>query len=1521
MNNKLHKIGKILFARKVLLPRTVLLLIPALLIFLFASILPAEVEHHLLNDYNCLTCHYTNLFLGIKGGDCLNCHKPGDPYGYKKGFSQADFADPFNRFTTARLPQQFQTSHNWLANYNVVSAGALPPENPALTWDCDASIAKNEVYCTRCHNVHMSLQSEEDLAKMKPLLRMVNDRDQMCMDCHRPRNTTSHITGSHPVGVPYGGAGSLVSIKPDQFRNPPVNSNPANPTSAMKIKSGQVLCTTCHGIHATDSNSATFDSFTSVLTPSAGYLLRTDLKGSSATALNICTNCHIKPNHNQKNQNIQCSDCHAGHVDTADGSLPNVYLIRRFMNISTRIGKVVGSPAFYQYTGSSRNWNSSDPAKPGVCQACHRVPTEGYPTEHAVKDNAGVCMRCHSHANTFSHGAGGSGTGCGTATSCHGTSQPHKTHVSGEIQSLQCSECHDVNSYPRFMDGLGLSETMVCKNCHSANGEELARMWGSGACLSCHAVAVGNRAAITSQFGAGSHHVQGAVTNAHCYQCHWESNSDGTINQRYHSGSAASGAPVDLVIYGAGIRQENYSTGVSAVRYTANGTRSEIEKINNHCLGCHSDQNNATQPFGDGRTPREYAWDGTSVAARYAQTGATVWGKYTTGNVAAKKITKTFSAHGNLAGNQRGWNTSTGVDGVISNSGGTVNVQCYDCHNSHGSRASGITSRYSSATGKNRGGILKTTLAGQGGYAVAYQPYTSGSLTTRNKRNPGANLCLDCHLSQNAETTPWGYGSTFGAIQAVAGYFDLFRYRGYSTAGAHQRYGFKKKNEVMGGHFGASSPLSATPASGIDGLCTPCHDPHGVSPTLGDKQHFAVPLLKGTWLTSPYLEDVAPNSNARLTKRTEVGGEGVKYHIDQNTFASDLRSGQLTNLPFNNVSTSAGLCVGCHPKSSLTDGATHDWKNKNRIHESVQGWKTTGSTAKHSYTCSKCHSPHTNSVLPRLMVTNCLDSRHKGQVTWAPAITSGSGWGQYVINTKPSLRKCSEIPYSYRRWGYADLAGGWGWCGTGYYPRGTGSGSGRIPGSWSGDTLWYESHPVACHENNTGSGTDQSWNTVTPWSEYPEIAINAGPVAGTDGLQPTVAWSTNVPGTSTVDYGLTAAYSLTVSGGTGVLDHAVKLPIALNHSAYHYQVTTVATDGQRISSGDRTAAYLSLPPTVPVPLSAPGKYCASGCVQTLKWNASTDPDGGPVQYQVQVSSAADFGSIVFDSGWISATTATTAPAAGNATYWWRVRARDGNHTTLDDPASSWSAVGSYVFSETLPAAPIGLAAIPISSTSIGWSFSDVANNEDGFRLHDSSHAIKGVAAVPDTSSILETGLTPNTGYTRHIHAYNAGGESLPSSDRNVYTLSPPPAFVASAGQAGVSFTTSTPFGAGGVMYYRYVWDNSPAHTFNQSEQVLSVNSLALTTSGTNPWYLHVEAYNSSAYSTGQPQHLGPFFYDLTPPAVTSFSATTPWSENFAVPITSFAATDNNVLTGYMITTSSTPPSASDGRWSATVPAV
>ena len=409
-------------------------------------------------------------------------------------------------------------------------------------------------------------------------------------------------------------------------------------------------------------------------------------------------------------------------------------------------------------------------------------------------------------------------------------------------------------------------------------------------CINCHTD-------VLKQLRGNSHHIQGTgISGKHCYSCHWEATEEGKVNVRYHRNTVAKTTPkvansaVHLVVWKDGERPTVYKLGKTAVTFltSAIGTaseREEVAKVTLHCLGCHSDSNNNTHPFfGDSSVPIKYAWDGQSVASRYSQKGVTTWGKYSTATTNKKqRVAKSFSAHGNATSNLGGWNQSNGYDGdmpITRGGTGARNVECYDCHNSHGSTVSGITSSYRSFAGNFNGAILKQTRSGKGGYRITYKPSANLDAKSKNPYNVGAGLCFDCHETAKAGGTPWGYNSTFGAEQPIMSYKDTLRF-GPGSKGSTFRFANRQSRlDIASSHLKAGKFLNYTAHGQINGLCTSCHDPHGVSQTLGDKMPYALPLLKGTWLTSPYREDGPPssltgkNDSAKREGNTGVGEKG-----------------------------------------------------------------------------------------------------------------------------------------------------------------------------------------------------------------------------------------------------------------------------------------------------------------------------------------------------------------------------------------------------------------------------------------------------------------------------------------------------------------------------------------------------------------------------------------------------------------------------------------------------------------------
>ena len=73
-----------------------------------------------------------------------------------------------------------------------------------------------------------------------------------------------------------------------------------------------------------------------------------------------------------------------------------------------------------------------------------------------------------------------------------------------------------------------------------------------------------------------------------------------------------------------------------------------------------------------------------------------------------------------------------------------------------------------------------------------------------------------------------------------------------------------------------------------------------------------------------------------------------------------------------------------------------------------------------------------------------------------------------------------------------------------------------------------------------------------------------------------------------------------------------------------------------------------------------------------------------------------------------------------------------------------------------PPVPTNFEEIAISTSSIQWSWDNVIN-EDGYRIYTATDGFK-VETSTDVTTWLETGLIPNTAYSRHVRAFNTAGE-------------------------------------------------------------------------------------------------------------------------------------------------------------------
>lgn len=233
--------------------RFALITMVVLLVVCWAVSYGIDDPHAATNSINCDQCHMGHNSMGdilINATDslvstlCLSCHTPGGWVSMSKTMSSADKAQ-FGTDTTG-------SSHAWDVPAVNADRGASLPGSQVLL---DHLTADNRVTCATCHDPHSNTNS--------PFLRLDNSTDALCLDCHSVRNNSSvrTYTGnelSHPVGVTYPGSGEYHATPLDTDGS--AQPSDGNLTNDFTFISGNVVsCTTCHGVHYTDSNSGTVD--------------------------------------------------------------------------------------------------------------------------------------------------------------------------------------------------------------------------------------------------------------------------------------------------------------------------------------------------------------------------------------------------------------------------------------------------------------------------------------------------------------------------------------------------------------------------------------------------------------------------------------------------------------------------------------------------------------------------------------------------------------------------------------------------------------------------------------------------------------------------------------------------------------------------------------------------------------------------------------------------------------------------------------------------------------------------------------------------------------------------------------------------------------------------------------------------------------------------------------------------------------------------------------------------------------
>ena len=246
---------------------------------------------------------------------------------------------------------------------------------------------------------------------------------------------------------------------------------------------------------------------------------------------------------------------------------------------------------------------------------------------------------------------------------------------------------------------------------------------------------------------------------------------------------------------------------------------------------------------------------------------------------------------------------------------------------------------------------------------------------------------------------------------------------------------------------------------------------------------------------------------------------------------------------------------------------------------------------------------------------------------------------------------------------------------------------------------------------------------------------------------------------------------------------------------------------------------------------------------TLRADWGVNGNSTSTVYNLSISSDSGFGVAFTTASWTGSTnTWQMSGLEGGATYYVKVRAQN-----LGDSLYSAETAASRLM-PAQPSAPGSFGAAAISSVTIQWGWT-ASTFVDGYRLYTAADAFLSSAAA---LSVSETGLTPNTPYTRYAQAYNAAyyNSSLSSA---VFTNAAAPVSLSLAALS--STTLRADWGMNG---------NSTSTVYNLSVSSDSGFAAAFTTAtwtgSTNTWQLGGLEGGATYYVKVRAQNLGDSLY-------------------------------------------------------------
>lgn len=697
-----------------------------------------------------------------------------------------------------------------------------------------------------------------------------------------------------------------------------------------------VVCGSCHGTAATGAPSE-----------SAGD---GDLSGA-VTGTKVGK--HVK--HTAK---YACDICHNGagygtakHVDGSnDISFSGAAVGTTYDKPSSTCSSVTC------HTGADYVWNTSSPAL--GCDSCHGYPPTSASDAANNKHAAGATPVNH---DKFIAGDSSAITGnhddCAT---CHGKNNAGETDNTAAGGDQYLSTYHgdgkiEMNGWATDsgQDTQYNSANWGCaKACHanaaayqlsdSALPVQLHR-YGAGGCNGCHDAGSGGAPIVSAASGHTDADGAGATyTAGTCTDCH-PGGTKGIMHAK--SGDANVVAIPNNTTVGISYTHL-VDTGINGFVLGGDATTGTTEA--QICWNCHD--TNGISEWGvnnnanTGSSPYNY---GTVTSSNWT---AATWSSsrtqyaYKTGAIQSTHTANPSVTDAALTGAAYGYTETKNAVGEI---------RCSNCHDVH---------NLNKATGDTISGV----------------PYLRGSWRGNPYEEDGAPRSVYANTTYFATTATFGQvprGGVTNLYQKLGGYWidqnNVVPMSASATAGT-----------------AALNPTAAMTVDQFGGICALCHGGGNASWTLTEVDGIDQKTGEALWMgTNGHANSVKGGTGATSTNSFNVfdaRGGGTAYSNNP------LQHFQGMTEPANNgtwgfrSNNSAALKYAPLLAASSTRPLMY----------SVDNWVVdeTGATKEnqyHKFSCSKCHNPHA-SRLPKLMITNCLDTVHNTWDNQFPMMTAAS---------------------------------------------------------------------------------------------------------------------------------------------------------------------------------------------------------------------------------------------------------------------------------------------------------------------------------------------------------------------------------------------------------------------------------------------------------------------------------------------------------------------------------------------------